>query len=386
MIIETLLDNDLYKFTMQQAILHNYSGAIVRYKFVCRNKNITFTEEEVEQIKEEVKNLCCLSFSNAEIIYLCDFEYFKNDYIDFLRYFKLSYDDIFIQLDNNGMLKIDIQGSWIDTILFEVPVLAIVNEVYNRKFKNKKGIILLKDKIKFLKENDKEKNIKIIEFGTRRRFSKEWQTYIFDLILGELYPRIIGTSNLDLDRRFKQYEIKPFGTMAHEWLQAHQAFTNLRNSQKMALDTWVKEYRGYLGIALTDVIGVNSFIEDFDLYLAKIYDGVRHDSGNPYLFADKIIKMYENLGIDPKTKSITFSDSLDFQKIVKLNNFCKGLINVNFGIGTYLTNDVGIKPLNIVIKMTKCNGQDVSKISDSPNKSICENKQYITYLKGIFKE
>jgi nicotinate phosphoribosyltransferase len=177
------------------------------------------------------------------------------------------------------------------------------------------------------------------------------------------------------------------GTMAHEWLQSHQAMNyRLVDSQKMALENWVKEYRGDLGVALTDVIGVDAFCRDLDRYLAKLYDGFRHDSGDPIVWGEKIIQRLEALDVDPQYKRLVFSDALDFDRAVKIYRHFRGRINTSFGIGTWLMGDMFVnEPINIVMKLTQLNGQPVAKISDTPGKTMCDDENFLRYLMQVFK-
>ena len=387
MILTSILDNDLYKFTMQQAVFHGFYNTKVGYKFVCRNKNISFKEIS-GRIIDEINSVASLKLTDEEEAYLRSIRYLKEDYIDFLKLFR--YDPkrhVSCSVDNEGNLDITIDGRWLYTILYEVPVLSIVNEVY---FENlsagtsgkdifAKGEELLDEKINLV--NNVE-GIRIIDFGTRRRFSHEWHDRVVGIMKGSLPKVFNGTSNVYFAMK---YGLTPVGTMAHEWIMAGQAQeVRLVNSQRLMLERWVGEYRGDLGIALTDTVCMDAFLRDFDLYFAKLYDGCRHDSGDPYLWAEKLIDHYKKLNIDPVTKTAVFSDGLDFPKAVEIYNKFKGRIRTSFGIGTNLTNDVGFKPLNIVIKMTGCNNQQVAKLSDEPGKSICEDEKFLDYLKYVY--
>lgn len=379
MIINSLLDTDLYKFSMMQAVLHNFPSAEVEYTFKSRG-NETFLNIQ-KKLYEEINHLCNLRFQPDELKYLSTIPFFTNDFIDFLSLFQLNEKYIEIKHERSIQgLSIKVKGPWLHTILFEVPILAIISELYHEEIGNgdeEESNDILENKLSL-------KIPAFADFGTRRRFSFNWHDNIISQL--EKMPKnlFIGTSNLYFA---KKYNLKPIGTMAHEWLQAGQALgPRLVDSQKFMLETWVQEYRGDLGIALTDVIGVDAFIKDFDLYFAKLYDGVRHDSGDPISFGEKIIEMYKNLRIDPMTKTIVFSDGLEFGKAIYISNHFKDKINVSFGIGTNLTCDLyGVTPLKIVMKMTKCNGQPVAKISDNPGKEMCEDEEYINYLKKVFK-
>ena len=382
MIIESLLDNDLYKFSMMQAVLHQYPGARVEYAFKCRNHE-PFTKKMYEEILQEVHNICSLRFTPDEIKYLSGIRYFKKDFIDFLSLIQLNENHVSV-LYNGGNIEIRIKGSWLLTILFEVPILAIVNEVY---FRNKIPSPDYAGAQKRLDEKIKiahNKGFKFSDFGTRRRFSREWQnTVINNLQMRRDIINFTGTSNVLYAMK---YNLVPIGTMAHEFIMAHQQLgPRLVDSQKAALQSWVDEYRGDLGIALTDTIGINAFLNDFDLYFSKLYDGLRHDSGDPIIWGEKCIEHHKLLKINPLTKTLVFSDGLDFNKATMLYNHFKDRIDIAFGIGTNLTNNFpDVQPLNIVIKMTQCNERPVAKISDNPGKGMCEDESFVNYLKGVF--
>lgn len=386
--INSLLDTDFYKLTMAQAVLHKYPAVNVRYKFACRNdKAIPY----VDEINKELDNLCSLRFTSDEIKFLSTIPFFKADFIDYLRLFQLNRNYIKAYLDN-GQLKIDIEGPWISTILFEVPVLAIVSEIYSKNKLDpdeavKNGIRNLKKKIGYLTDLMKTGQIpgfKFADFGTRRRYSAAWQAKIVDALRNKFRPHIfVGTTNVQLAM---QHKIKPIGTMSHEWLMAHQQLgVRFADSQTAALDNWAQEYRGHMGIALSDVVGFRAFLKDFDLYFAKLFDGCRHDSGDSVSWCVKLIEHYDKLGIDPLTKSAVFSEGLNFESAVELHQTFHEMIKVAFSIGTHLTNDVGIEPPDIVIKMVECNGQPVAKISDSDGKGMCEDPEFEAYLKKVYQ-
>ncbi len=382
-IIESLLDNDLYKFSMCQAVFHQF-GDIggVEYEFKCRSGEDLLPYKK--EIEDEIRHLCSLKFLDSELEYLRQLPYMKDDFICFLEDFRLDRGNIFIYEDNNK-LSIVAKGSWLETILFEVPVLAIVNEVYfrntvkNPDYDEAFGRLQRKTEI-VLQEDD----FKFAEFGTRRRFNRRWQEEVIrNLLYNVSHNQFLGTSNLYFAKLFG---ILPIGTMAHEWIQAGQALSeNLIESQKYMLHKWLDEYPDDLKIALTDTIGLESFLKDFDHDLAINYSGVRHDSGCPFEFADKVIFHYMFLGINPMAKTIVFSDGLNFKKSVEILEYCKHRINVSFGIGTNLTNDFpDVKPLSIVMKMQKCKGKPVAKISDEPEKAQCQSPIYLHELMEKF--
>jgi nicotinate phosphoribosyltransferase len=387
MIIQSLLDTDLYKLTMMQAVLHQFPWVEVAYEFKCRNDdvNLTFC---IKEIHKEIEQLCTLRFSDDEIDYLRQLPYLKEDFIQFLKLFQFNRN--FMDLnEHSNSLKLTLKGPWLHTILFEVPLLAIINETYfricnpNPDYADGKNRLL--EKINLVENSNKlNENFKIIEFGTRRRFSREWQAELLGILKKRLPNNLIGTSNVLLA---KKYNLKPIGTMAHEWLMAAQALeSKLVDSQKYALEHWVKEYRGDLGIALSDVVGFDAFLNDFDLYFSKIFDGCRHDSGDPFEWGERLIAHYQKFGINPMNKTAVFSDGLTFQKALQIARHFDGRIKTSFGIGTNLTNDfAGIKPLNIVIKMSQCQNEPVAKISDSPGKETCHDKEYLHYLHRVFQ-
>jgi nicotinate phosphoribosyltransferase len=382
-IITSLLDTDLYKITMMQCVLHQAPSAEVEYSFKCRSDaDLT---PYVEEIREQISHLCALCFKEEELQYLATLDYIKPDFIDFLRLFHLN--EKFIKIDtHDNQLRIKINGPWLHTILFEVPTLAIVSQIYYENTAPdsdyEEGRKRLEHKITLIKKSQHIEQFVFSDFGTRRRFSKKWQ-YEIDKTLVEQIPQYFrGTSSVE---NAKKLNLKPIGTMAHEFLQACQAIgPRLADSEKYALELWAKEYRGRLGIALTDVISIDAFLNDFDLYFAKLFDGLRQDSGDPFLWGEKVIAHYKQHKIDPRTKTLVFSDNLTIPKALKIFHYFKNEAEPAFGIGTNLTNDLGYKPLNIVIKMTRCNNQSVAKISDSPGKSMCTDTSYISYLRKVF--
>lgn len=396
-IITSLLDNDLYKFTMLQAMLHQFPQTHGVYRFRCRNNKDTLypLADIKDDIEQQLDNLCELRFLEDELEYLRGLRFMRSDFVDYLELFKLKRRFITVSTDDKGRLFIDIEGPMIQAMFFEVFVLAIVNELYFDALSNasviEEGQRRLDEKVTLLHQYATEQEkcdantppLIIADFGTRRRFSKAWQAHVVET-LHKAEPKIVsGTSNVYLA---KKLGMTPIGTMAHEFMQAFQALdVRLRDSQKAALEAWVHEYRGDLGIALTDVVGMDAFLRDFDLYFAKLFDGLRHDSGDPYIWGDKAIAHYKNLKIDPRTKILTFSDGLDLDKAWNLHQYFKGQIKTSFGIGTNLTNDMGITPINIVLKLVECNGQPVAKLSDSPGKTMINNDTYLAYLRQVFE-
>ena len=385
-IINSLLENDLYKFSMGQAIYHNYPSYNTTWSFKCRNKDVKFTPEMVEEIKRQIKLYCGLRFTEDELEYLHNIKWLKGNYIDFLRLWRPRYEDFKITTDGDKGLTIETFGTWLNTSMYEVPTLAIVNEVYFKMAYDYKT--LLQDFVHNLMEKMNKLSTGELdigafsEFGLRRRLSSEAQDGAVEMLshahLGA--SKFVGTSNVYLA---KKYNLTPVGTMAHEWIMCAGQGDHSHNpaySNKFALDTWIKEYGVLNGIALTDTITTDCFLRDFDLTKATLFSGVRHDSGDPVEWGRKMIRHYKALGIDPATKTLLFSDSLNFEKADMLNTEFKRDAHVAFGIGTYISNDCDVEPLNIVMKVTKCNGWDVAKISDTPGKGMCKNQDYVDYL------
>lgn len=393
-IIHSLLDNDLYKFTMLQAMLHQFPQTYGVYRFRCRNNDET--AYPLADLKSDLENqldaLCELRFRQDELDYLRGLRFIKSDFVDYLELFALKRRFIHVDTDDN-LLNITIQGPMIQAMFFEIFVLCLVSELYYARLSTPEvlatGQQRLDDKISYLQNlattdtASTEPPFIVADFGTRRRFSRDWQTHVVQS-LHRACPQIVrGTSNVHLA---KTLGMTPIGTMAHEFMQAFQALdVRLRDSQKAALEAWVREYRGDLGIALTDVVGMDAFLRDFDLYFAKLFDGLRHDSGDPYVWGEKAIAHYNALKIDPKTKILTFSDGLNLPSAWALHCHFKDRIKTSFGIGTDLTNDMGLGKLNIVLKLVKCNGQPVAKLSDSPGKTMIDNDTYLDYLKQVFE-
>lgn len=391
-IINSLLDTDLYKFTMLQVFLHGNPGAEGEYRFKCRNKTLNPLSALRAEIEAQIDHLCTLRFRAEELEYLRSLRFMKSDFVDYLEMFQFRRRFISVQPSTNNPEELEIvaRGPLVQVMLFEIFILAIVSEVnfsqYNVASRLDEGRRRLQEKIVLLKRFGEQPALKhpyvFFDFGTRRRASRAWHEEVVTTLAREVPEFFKGTSNVDMARR---HGLVPIGTMAHEFLQAHQAFGyRLRDFQKMALENWVKEYRGDLGIALTDVIGMDAFLADFDLYFAKLFDGLRHDSGDPFVWGEKAIAHYESLRIDANSKLLTFSDGLDLPKSFALYRAFAWRSRVGFGIGTHLTNDLGIEPLNIVMKLVSCNGSAVAKISDAPGKSLCDDRTFLAHLRQVF--
>jgi nicotinate phosphoribosyltransferase len=388
-IVQSLLETDLYKFTMWQALLHRHPGATGEYEFKCRNEPAFPLAELKEEVERELDHLCSLLFTDEEIAYLRDLRFIKSDFADFLTVFRFQRK--FIEVTTDGPhLRIRAVGPIVHVMGFEIYVLYIVNELYFRRFDQQAALTearrRLAAKIELLREFEPEPVRQIpfefFDFGVRRRFSGEWHDEVVATLAREVPQYFKGTSNVHLARK---YNLVPIGTMAHEYMQAFQAFAvRLQDFQKAALEDWVQEYRGDLGTALTDVVGMDAFLADFDLYFAKLFDGLRHDSGDPVVWGEKALAHYAKLRIDPRTKRLVFSDALTIPKALSLYRHFADRILTGFGIGTQLTNDTPYQPLNIVMKLVRCNGQPVAKLSDSPGKSMSTDETFIAYLRQVF--
>ena len=385
-IIVSLLETDLYKFSMGQCIYHQFPSYKTTWTFKCRNADVHFTEGMVEEIKEQIKYYCTLRFREEELAYLQGIKWFKESYIDFLRIWQPRFQDFEITTAGEKGISIEASGTWLNTSMYEIPTLAIVNEVYFRMAHDYNQLFdsfkrRLDEKVHLL-DNGVYQPGNFSEFGLRRRLSSEAQDLAVQKLrmADPIFGNFIGTSNVYLA---KKYNLVAVGTMAHEWIMCTGQGNHKHNpaySNWYALDAWVKEYGILNGTALTDTITTDCFLKDFQLTYATLFSGVRHDSGDPFEWGDKIIEHYKSLGIDPKAKTLLFSDGLDFKKATKLYHYFKDRAKVAFGIGTYISNDTDVPALNIVMKVTKCNGQDVCKISDTSGKSMCKNLEYVEYL------
>ncbi|MBA5689424.1 nicotinate phosphoribosyltransferase [Rugamonas apoptosis] len=388
-IVRSLLETDLYKFTMWQALLHGHPNSHTEYEFVCRNTPVFPLAELKEEVERELDHLCTLAFAPDELDFLRTLRYMKSDFVDFLTVFRFQRK--FIQVSTEGdRLLIHAAGPQVHVMAFEIFVLYIVNELYFRRFERDDALVegrqRLAAKIARLKAFSQQPALRhpfeFSDFGLRRRFSAAWHDEVVFKLATEVPQYFKGTSNVYQARKFG---LVPIGTMAREYMQSFQAFgVRLRDFQKAALEDWVQEYRGDLGIALTDVVGMDAFLDDFDLYFAKLFDGLRHDSGDPVVWGEKALAHYGALRIDSNSKRLVFSDALDLDKALGLYRHFADRIMTGFGIGTHLTNDVGLTPLNIVMKLVACNGQSVAKLSDAPGKTLCKDETFLAYLRQVF--
>jgi len=391
-VVSSLLENDLYKFTMWQALLHSHPGAHAEYAFICRNEPAYPLAELKAELDEQLDHLCTLAFTQVELDYLRGLRFIKSDFVDFLTIFRFQ--RRFIEVEaRGGSLVVKAAGPIAHVMAFEVFVLYIVNQLFYRRLPAGPEILgaareRLRDKVLMIRAHAAQTQdppgypFLFMDFGLRRRYSGAWQEEVVATFARELPEHFRGTSNVHLARKLG---LVPAGTMAHEYLQAYQAFgSRLRDFQKAALEAWVQEYRGDLGIALTDVVGMDAFLADFDLYFAKLFDGLRHDSGDPIAWGEQAIAHYRKLRIDPRTKRLVFSDGLNLPRAFEIHRHFRDRIPATFGIGTDLTNDTPHRALNIVMKMVSCGGQAVAKLSDSPGKTLCDDPTYLAYLRQVF--
>lgn len=386
MIIKSLLDNDQYKATMQQFVLHRFPDANVEYDLQVRSKGVSLAPF-VEEIREEINALEGLHLTLTEEEFLREkCPYLTPDYIKWLanRFRFNTRNDVYCGLNRDGEFYLTIKGKWLDTILYEVPILAIISEIWHRPGNQqlvKQDFVSIEEKIDMIVNEAPE--MQILEFGTRRRNSFEEQLRVITK-MQKCIPNVLkATSNMHIARILG---LTPGGTMAHEMFQCAQALYPLTTHHYDLMADWYDEFYPRLQCALSDTLGHKYFLTTFTRGLANLYDGTRQDSGNPYDYAEAILQYYRDFGIDSKTKYVVFSDSLDIPKAVKLHNVYKDRIGVKFGIGTNLTNDCGAVPISMVIKVQMCNNVPVVKISDSSGKTMCRDKNYMEFMKEFVRK
>ncbi|KAK7194713.1 nicotinate phosphoribosyltransferase [Novymonas esmeraldas] len=403
-IITSFLDTDAYKLHMQQAVFHQNPTVRTAYEFNCRNKD-DHLGIYADLVREHVLHMAKVRLTEEECAYLATLPHFKQDYLDYLRNYQYKPEQVHVRVvpsvlpshanafgEDGSDLAVTVEGPWVETILWEIPLLAIISEVAQRSRRPHIGVAealaTLRVKLDRFFSTHSEAELatfKVSDFGTRRRYSQAVQEGIVQALRDDarFRPHLVGTSNYDLARRLG---LAPVGTQAHEWFQAFQQLSpELRHSQIMAMDYWLQEYPHCLGVALTDCITMDAFLNDFDVRLANSYQGLRQDSGVPAEWGEKAVTHYKALGIDPHTKTLVFSDGLDLETAVELYNRFKCETNVMCGIGTQLTCSIdGVRPMNIVIKMVRCQGRPVAKVSDSPGKSMCDDLAYVEKLKEVF--
>ena len=381
-IVVSLLDTDLYKFNMDQVIFHIHTDLTGEYYFRCRDEGVVFTREMFDEINAQIDHLCTLHFNRDELNYLRSIRFIKDDYVEFLRLWRPLRDYVETSLSDDGTLHVVIRGPLFSAMQFEIYLLEIINEVY---FRMQYDYWTLRESArerldqKIADFQSGKYTFSFAEFGCRRRLSREWEDEVVRRFSRET-QNCIGTSNVYLA---KKYGLKPIGTYAHEFVQMYQGIDSipLAYTNHYALEDWYDEYRGDNGPALTDTITTDLFLLDFNRAMVNNFNGVRHDSGDPYAWGEKMIAHYERYGVDPRTKMLLFSDSLDFDRAQALHDYFHSRVKVTFGIGTFCANDTGVTPLNIVIKLQTVNGHAVAKLSDAPGKAMCRDAAYLEYLK-----
>ena len=380
-IVQSLLDTDLYKFNMDQVIFHKHTDLSGEYYFRCRNEGVTFTRKMFNEINQQIDHLCGLTFKPEELNYLRSIRFIKDDYVEFLRLWHPIRDYVETKLSPKGELSVVVRGPLFSAMQFEIYLLEIINEVYFR-MKYDYDVLLESAKERLDQKiedfNSGKYTFSLAEFGCRRRLSREWEEVVVRRLAQET-NNLVGTSNVWLAMK---YNLTPIGTYAHEFVQMYQGIGSipLGYTNHYALEDWYDEYRGDNGTALTDTLTTDLFLLDFNRAMVNNFTGVRHDSGDPYEWGEKMIKHYEKFGADPKTKLLLFSDSLNFDRAQALYDHFKDRTKVSFGIGTFCSNDTCVEPLNIVIKLQYVNGRPVAKLSDSPGKAMCRDDDYLDYL------
>ncbi len=395
-IITSLLENDFYKFTMGQWIFHQFNHVRTHWGFKCRTPGVRFTSEMVSEIKAQVAHYCSLKFSTSELDYLRGISYLKQDYIDYLSQWRPNAADICIGSDSPCGLSVEICGLENRISYYETPVMAIICEVFYRLGGAKKSYETLfegyKKQVADVVSGIKSGRYRVgfwSDFGFRRRLSKEAQAHFLGEVTGAKVAGFVGTSNVFLAKCFG---VKPVGSVGHQATQLMQGLTqNPAYANKHFLESWHEEYGEVSGIALTDCIGTDVFLLDFLPHFAATFDGVRHDSADPYVWGEKLLRHYELCGIDPRTKTFLFSDGLSFERATQIWDYFHEKARVAFGIGASCCSPKG-DDLNIVIKIIDVEERPVAKLSDvpitptDPGKSMCRDPKFIALLQRLVKE
>lgn len=382
-IVISLLDTDLYKFNMNQVIFHKHTDLCGEYVFKCRNQGVKFTQEMLDEINEQIDYLCTLRFRKDELDYLRSIRFIKNDYVEFLRLWHPIREYVSTSLSEDGTLSCIVDGPLFSAMQFEIYLLEIINEVYFRmQYDYEKLVESARERLdqKIEDFNSGKYTFQFAEFGCRRRLSREWEDVVIRRLTSET-KNCVGTSCVYFA---KKYNLKPIGTYAHEFVQMYQGIDSipLAYTNHFALQDWYDEYQGDNGTALSDTLTTDLFLLDFNHSMVNNYTGIRHDSGDPYEWGEKIINHYKKFGVDPKSKTLLFSNSLDFDRAQALHEYFCNKSRVSFGIGTYCSNDTEAEALNIVIKLQYVNGRPVAKLSDEPGKAMCQDPEYLEYLKN----
>ena len=373
-LIRSLIDTDLYKLTMQQAVTNQYPKIGAVYQFINRGKTL-FPEAFSSALREQIEMMSDLelSFDEEEFLRKSCGHFLKPTFFDLLRGYHFNPSQVHIS-QTEGDLNVSIEGPWYQTILWEVPLLAIISELYF-KMTNQPPDEEWRDRARAKGDTLRKAGARFADFGTRRRYSYEMQGNVLQSLAASAWRVskggvFVGTSNVHFAKLF---DLTPIGTVAHEWFMAHAAMFGYRWATAKSLEVWADEFEGQLGIALSDTFTTPEFLRHFNAYFARLFDGVRQDSGDPFEILEMIIDHYKSLHINPLHKTFVPSDGLDVPKVLALAEACRDRIQCSFGIGTNLTNDVGVKPLNMVIKLSDIILSDGTriptvKLSDSQGK------------------
>ena len=383
MIIHYFTDNDLYKFTTMNAIQKLYPEALARYRFINRGET-PFPEGFDRKLTAEVNHMASVFLSREEEEFMRRRCYYLDPvFFDLLKGYRYNPEEVTIRQEGSN-LEVEIEGPWYRTVLWEVPLLAMISELYyTMTGKHPEGI---EEKARVKAEELKKLEADFSEFGTRRRFSFEVQDRVVQTLIAHAGRYFLGTSNVYFAMK---HNLTPMGTHPHEWFMYHAAHFGYRMANTIALEKWVDVYQGSLGIALSDTFTSEAFFRSFTLKHAKLFDGVRWDSGDPIEFTEKTIRFYEQNRIDPRSKTIVYSDALNLEEVRRIKQHVNGRIHDAYGIGTFLTNDVGVSPLNIVIKMTAAKPHPrfgwvkTVKLSDVPGKHTGEEEDIQICLKML---
>ncbi len=384
-------NNDLYTYTVKRVVWERFPHVEVEYAF--KNRDGTDLRPFIPRIKEKVRELHGLAPSAAEIQKLRETGFLADAFLEALAQFRISADHVEIG-ERDGRFDLRIRGPWYQTIDLEVPVLQIVNEAYFESLDTPEvraeGERRLDEKMARMRAVAREASetegafpFRIIEMGTRRAFSPNWHGRVLERLADGLPDVLLGTSNLAWGEKLG---LKLYGTFSHQGPMAMQTQVPIQRSQKAWFELWDDVYRGKLGIALSDTLGTPAFLRDFDLSIAKRFDGARQDSGDPFAWGETFIAHLESMGIDPKTKTAVFSDSLDDAKAADLWRRFGKRVRPQFGIGTYFSNDLGPKPLSNVIKLVRVGGYPVCKLGDDPAKAQADDAEYLRYVRHLVTE
>ena len=374
--LPSLLDNDFYKFTMQCAVLQCYPEAEAEYEFFNRDPKSRFSADFLERLRQEVAAIEGLALSAEERQWLADLNRFSDEYLHWLADYRFSSDEVEIDLTEECALSLRVHGPWVRTILWEVPLMAKISELYFETIDNQWNHDITAYFEKSLNKGRRlsSEECRFSDFGTRRRRSLSIQEAALNAFIElpdhlsvDVRSSYAGTSNVYFSRKFGT---PPVGTVAHEWTMAHAGLIGVAQANERALRKWSELYEGDVSIALTDTFTTDLFLSSFDADFARAYDGVRHDSGDPFAFVDKVVAFYLDYRIDPGQKTLVFSDGLTVERAIEIEKYVGRRCKTAYGIGTHFTNDFVDSPsLNMVIKMTRLNGKPVAKISDEPSKA-----------------